>query len=322
MLKLSIIMPVYNVSATVERSLESIAIQGLEDYELIVVDDSSKDNSAEIIKSFVASHNMPLTLICQEKNSGVAAARNRGLAAANGDYICFVDADDSLESGALDLALETAERTDADIVGWDWNLCLEKSSRYMAQRTYDSQAEALTNLMSGVMRWNLWLFLYRRQMICDNGIRFLDGQNMGEDMQFSLKAFSSARKVTQVQKALYTYNAVNDSSVSKQFSEERRKEVSANIAEVERFFSDKDTCKDLLQFLKLNIKLPLLVSGKKEDYLVWENWMSEADAFTLKNKLLPLRTRLLQWCASKGLWPLVKLYYTIVQRFVYGVLFR
>ena len=226
--KLSIIMPVYNVSATVERSLESIAIQCLEDYELIVVDDSSKDNSAEIIKSFAASHNMPLTFVCQEKNSGVATARNRGLAAANGDYICFVDADDTLEPGALVLALETADQKGADIVGWDWNLCLEKSSRYMAQRAYDTPAEALTNLMSGVMRWNLWLFLYRRQNICDNEIHFLDGQNMGEDMQFTLKAFSSAGKVTQVHKALYNYNAVNDSSVSKQFSEERLRSDSSS----------------------------------------------------------------------------------------------
>ena len=265
---------------------------------------------------------MGYSIITQDKNSGVASARNIGLRAAQGDYLCFVDADDILAPRALSIALEAALQCGSDIVGWDWNLCFGKNSRHMVQKDYNSSGEALRNLFCGVMRWNLWLYLFRRRLIVDNHLSFLEGENMGEDMQFVLKAFQASSKVTQIHQMLYNYNAVNSASISKQFSESRRKEINANVSEVCGFFFDKIENVEWLEFLKLNIKQPLLVSGKKSDYLLWKEWMPEANSFALKNKLLPLRTRILQWCAAVGLWPAVKLYYLLIYRFVYGVLFK
>ena len=120
-------MPVYNASRTLSDSLESIRRQSLQDFELIFVEDGSTDNSVELLEKFAASANFPCHIVSQLHNQGVAAARNRGLAAACGEYIAFVDADDRIEPQALETAIRAVDMSEepVDIVGWDWKLGFE-----------------------------------------------------------------------------------------------------------------------------------------------------------------------------------------------------
>jgi len=171
------------------------------------------------------------------------------------------------------------------------------------------------------MRWNLWLFIYRRELIENHNIRFTAGDNMGEDMMFTISAFLVANKVKQIHQSLYNYNAVNNSSISKQFTEQRRNEVEANFKKVEALATSEEL-KPNLEYLKLFIKLPLLISDEKSNYETWYNWFPESNAYAMANKALPLRTRLLQWMASKRFFVGVKFYYIFVYKFVYGVIYR
>lgn len=91
-MKLSIIVPLYNKAPYVEKALESILAQSFTDWECIIVDDGSTDDSGELADEF-AMHNAQCTVIHQE-NSGVSAARNRGIAESRGEYVAFLDADD------------------------------------------------------------------------------------------------------------------------------------------------------------------------------------------------------------------------------------
>lgn len=97
MAKISIIIPLYNKEKFIRSTIQSILQQDFQDFEIVIVDDGSKDNSAKIIKSFT---DLRIRLV-QQRNQGVSAARNRGINEAQGDYIFFLDADDTLRHDAL-----------------------------------------------------------------------------------------------------------------------------------------------------------------------------------------------------------------------------
>ena len=195
----------------------------------------------------------------------------------------------------------------------------------MRQADYGTPLQALKNLMGGTMRWNLWLFVVRRELLLEHDIHFIDGANMGEDMMLMLKAFSQARKVVQLHKPLYRYNAVSETSLSRQFSPERRREISENLAEAERHLRTGAYAAELepyFQYLKLYLKLPLLISNDPENYQTWYDWFPEANAFAMENKALPLRKRILQELAARKCWVGVKSYYLLVYKFIYGIIYR
>ena len=324
-MKVSIIVPVYNAAATLQRTLDSIAAQTVQDFELVFVDDRSTDGSREIMEAFASGSGIECQILTQEANGGVAAARNRGLDAARGEYIAWVDADDLISPKTLELALSAAESRDADIVGWDWTLGFDRNGRYMRQADYEQPVDALKALMGGTMRWNLWLFLTRRSLVEDNAIRFIPGANMGEDMMFMIRAFAAARTVAQLHESLYSYNAVSGSSISRQFSEQRRAEVTLNVRAVERSILDSayaGQLKEYINYLKLYIKLPLIISASQADYDVWYGWFSDVNHYAAANKALPLRTRAVQWMAARRCWLGVRLYYLLVYKFVYGIIYR
>ena len=157
------------------------------------------------------------------------------------------------------------------------------------------------------------------------GLRFHAGANMGEDMQFMIKAFCQAGKVVQVHQALYRYNALSTTSISRQFSDVRRREISENLELASAAVRESAYAAELTPYvnhLKLFLKLPLLIGTDIELYGIWENWFPEANTDAMGNKALPLRTRLLQWMASKRMWWAVKLYYMLVYRLVYGLIYR
>lgn len=321
--KVSIIVPVYNAAKTLQRSLDSIAAQSLRDFEVIFVDDCSTDDTPLLLRRFAEESGISCKLIQQPANAGVAAARNRGLDAAGGEYLAWVDADDIIAPDALEKAL--AAGGDADIIGWDWRLGLEENARYMRQADYDTPLEAMKALMGGTMRWNLWLSMSKRSLWTENNIRFIDGSDMGEDMMVMLTAFSVAGKVKQIHESLYSYDASDSSSVSRRFDERRRKEVTVNVNEVEKMVSEcryADELKSYIDHLKLYVKLPLIVSEDKDSYRIWYGWFPEANGAAMENKALPFRTRLLQWMASKRFWWGVMAYNVLVYKFIYGIVYN
>lgn len=322
-MKVSVVIPVYNAEKTLSECLGSLQAQAFRDFEVVFVDDCSTDESPVIMCRFLEESGLPGRIIRQEKNGGVAAARNRGLDEAKGEYLCFLDADDKMATEALSLVSDACKG--ADIVGWDWTLGFEKNGRYMRQADYDSPLQALQNLMGGTMRWNLWLFALRRGFVESSGLRFSPGANMGEDMQFMIRAYCLAGSVVQLHASLYRYNAVSTTSISRQFSEVRRREISENLDVALKAVDESPYAAILWEYkdqLKLFLKLPLLIGTDRELYGIWYKWFPEANRAAMQNKRLPLRTRVLQWVASKRMWWAVKLYYIFVYRLVYGFIYR
>ena len=111
--KISLIIPVYNVQEYIEKALQSVVNQTFKDFEVIIVNDGSKDQSVEIVKKFIRKYDN-FRLINQE-NQGLSGARNTGLKEAKGEYIAFIDSDDFIENNFLEELYNLAVDNDADI---------------------------------------------------------------------------------------------------------------------------------------------------------------------------------------------------------------
>jgi len=321
-MKVSVLIPVFNAEATLPASLDSIASQTYTDIELCVVDDCSTDGSSGILSAFKSvfesSPGRTVTMVRHRGNYGAAAARNTLLDACTGDFVCFVDADDILAPETLEKAVSVMVGNNSDIVGWDWTLASDSGTRYMRQSDCPTPEDALKAMMGGSLRWNLWLFLSRRGLY--DGVRFLPGANMGEDMTATLRTMMKAESFTQIHEALYTYRQTG-SSISRSMTDRNLSDIKENLALVESALAVSaysGLANDYIPLLKLNLKLPLLVSRDKNDYIRWSGCFPEADAFVMRNTHLPMRTKLLQWMASKRLWIGVKLYNDLI----YGILYR
>ena len=121
MIKISVIIPVYNGEKHLGQCLSSISNQTLKEIEVIIVDDGSNDNSLNIAEEFQKANSFP-TRIIRQKNTGVGAARNKGLDLAKGEFIKFVDADDFLYNDTLEKMYNLAKKNDADIIRGNFTL--------------------------------------------------------------------------------------------------------------------------------------------------------------------------------------------------------
>lgn len=325
---ISVIIPVYNASATLRACLMSLSAQTYKNLELLLVDDCSTDDSLNILVTYAGQYadgDFSVQVLHHERNRGVAAARNTALLHATGDYIYYVDADDFIESDTLECLIHEAKKNNMDIVGHEWYLTFRSKERYMRQPDYSTPVEALQKMMCGVMRWNLWLFLVRRSLYVENNIQFIEGMNMGEDMMVMMKLFTCAERVSIIHRPFYHYEQTNVNSLTKTYSSDHIRQVTNNMYEVERSInasSYKESLSQFLPFLKLNIKLPLLITDDTIRYRQWSIWFPEANEYALRNKQLPFRTRVIQWMATKRYFFLLKLYYRFVFKVVYGFIYK
>lgn len=324
----SIIIPMYKVASVLPRCISCLEAQIYTNLEIIFVDDCSPDDSALIVeqqRSKLEQRGAIVKLLRHQVNQGVAVARNTGLDNATGEYIYSFDADDYIKPNTIQTLVSTALNIHADVVGSDWVLCEANSRRYMSQPRVETGTEAFSLMCKGKMRWNLWLFLIKRSLIEDaEKLRFLKGKNMGEDMMFMGKVFQRAEKVIIIPQALYHYTKTNTGSLTANYTDQHWDQVDSNLRELLLYTTANGTeeQKREIEFLKLNLKLPLLISPKLSDYRKWESWFPEANPFIMFNDVQPLRTRILQLFAKYRLWVLIWLYYYVVMNFLYRLIYR
>jgi len=324
----SIIIPVYNAENLLDQCLNSLRRQTYPLLEIIFINDSSLDNSREVLSQFQLDMNHSgkiVHIINHEINKGVAAARNSGLKIATGEYIYFLDADDYLASECIECLLDEAVKKQADIVGCNWTLQFNKNGRAMIQPSVANSSQAFEFMCKGVMRWNLWLFFVKRELYVKFNIWFLPGENMGEDMLVMFKLIFHASRISMINKALYFYVQGNNESLTKTYSSKHRQEVTSNLFELDNYFKNIDdnfNWNILVNYLKLNIKLPLLISSYTPQYKEWRSWFIEANSYCLGNDLISKRIKLLQFMASKKQYWFIKLHYYLVIKLIYGVIYR
>lgn len=325
--KISIIIPIYRAEKYISRCCESLFGMEFQDVEYLFVNDATPDDSMAIVERILNKYphrKEQVKLLSHPKNMGVACARNTGLNTATGEYIAFVDADDWIENDMFEKMHKMAESKHLDIVGCDWLLEFETSRRYIRQPAYEEVSDCLSALMTGEMRWYLWAFLIRRDLYVKNNIHFLDGANVGEDMATLIQCFSYAQSFGHIPEALYHYVKSNTSSITALDSKRQIELVKRNVDFTTDFIHSKffDSLNLELDFLKLNVKFPLLISEDTSNYDVWNAYFPEANNSIWKNTKQTLRNKLLQWAALHRLYWILKGYYRFLFKFVYGVLYK
>lgn len=326
MYKLSVIVPIFRVAPFIERCVRSLFEQTLQEVEYLFVDDASPDRSIEILHRTLTDYpnrQQQVRILTHEVNKGLPAARNTGLAVATGEYIFHCDSDDFVEPNLLEALYEKAKAVDADVVWCDFWLSFEQNERYMKVREYATPAEALRGMLVGAMKYNVWNKLVRRSLYTEQTIRFPDGHSMGEDMTM-IRLMACAERVAYVPEALYHYVRLNMSALTQTFSERHLVDIRHNVDETVAFLRAKlgADVEPQIALFQLSVKLPFLFSGKRADFQRWQRWYPEANRYIMQAEELPLRTRLLQWMAAKGQFWAVWLYYKVVYKFLYGVIYK
>lgn len=326
MSKVSVIIPIFRVEKFIERCAISLFEQTLDSIEYIFVDDTTPDKSIEILTDVLERYPQrkpQVTILRHDVNKGLPAARNSGLSVAGGEYVFHCDSDDYLESNALEQMLNVAEKTDSDIVWCDYYLSFSMNERIMVQPNYSNSQEAIKGMLSGTMKYNVWNKLAKRRLYVDNSISFPAEHSMGEDMTM-IKLFAHAKKVAYINAPLYHYIRLNTDAMTQSYSERKIADIEFNVAQTLDYLLKN--CKfDLTQefaFFKLSTKLPLLISDKICNYRIWNELYPEANKYILKNKKQSVRIRVLQWLASKKVYSFVKLYNIILNKLIYGLLYK
>ena len=320
--EVSVIIPIYNVGKFIGRCAESLMRQTLSDVEFIFVNDCTPDDSMSVLESVVSRYDRDVKIINHEVNRGLPSARNSGLYIARGEFIFHCDGDDWVEETMLEKMASEARSKGADFVYCDFFLSFEKSERYMGNPDYEGPLEMLKRgFLGGTMKYNVWNKLVRRELY--DGILFPDGHSMGEDMTM-IQLLCGSKRVVHVKEALYHYVQTNTGAFSKTQSPKQLADVRYNVDRTVSFLESKydSSLEESISNFKLSIKLPFLISDRSDQYQLWREWYPEANAYVLSNKDVPFRTRFLQWMAVKNIWFGVRLYYWLVYRIAYRLLFR
>lgn len=208
MVKVSIIMPVYNGAEFLEKSVESVSKQTLEDIELICIDDGSEDNSLEILNELKEKYSF-IRILTQE-NQGSGKARNYGMDEAEGEYIGFLDADDIfVDKYALQKMYELGHKNNANMVGANLKELLPDgdlvyNSNYTGNNYYEFEAYERIKPKEYGVPWAFYKNIYKKSFLDKNEIRFRD-LIRGQDPVFMAEVLANLEDIYGVPLVLYAY---------------------------------------------------------------------------------------------------------------------
>ena len=213
--KISVIVPVYNAEKYLDSCIQSVLKQTYPNWELILIDDGSKDESGAIADRYKQTENR--IQVVHQQNAGVSAARNQGLDMATGDYIVFLDADDELTTDCLNKLLKNAVENHADIVAGkcssDRNL-----TNPSGEITVWRGEEALKNaLMDNPFTYSACAKLFHRE--CIGNTRFVPEIKINEDSYFIFQLLTKKTTFVGIEDEIYVYKENPDSASRAVFSD-------------------------------------------------------------------------------------------------------
>lgn len=238
-IKVSVIVPVYNVEKFIDKCLNSIVNQTLKEIEIIVVNDGSPDNSQKIIDKYVKKYPEKVQSFIKE-NGGQGSARNLGIEKAKGEYISFVDSDDFVEKDMYKKLYNKAKENNYDIVVCgNYNVSEDYQNKNIDAfiNNYNTDLE---NIFFGKMA--VWNKIYKRDILIKNKLEFKE-KVWYEDLAFTLKAIMNSNTFAFIDEPLYDYLIREGSTMN-------NSNVKRNLEILEAF-------DDILSYIKHN---------KKEEY--------------------------------------------------------
>ena len=228
----SVIIPMYNAERYVGESLESVLLQTFQDFEVIVVDDCSTDNSVKIVESYLPKFDGRLRLLSTEKNTGGGGMpRNKGIEIARGEYIQFLDADDFMLLNALEVLYSAAKKYNVDVVYSAAHYLMKnpndvitlkdvKGKKMLEAGLKDNLALTVNapekNLSTLLVEGNFhtpWTAFVRREFLIENKL-FFPNIHSGEDFLWIIKVYSCVKRFLRHPVPLHFYRNYNEGSIT------------------------------------------------------------------------------------------------------------
>lgn len=233
MAKVSVIVPVYNVEKYLERCLKSLVNQTFKDYEVIVINDGSPDNSQKIIDEYVEKYPDLIRSIIKE-NGGQGSARNLGIEMANGKYVMFVDSDDYVETNMIELLYNQIKTKKYDIVICNNYIEYENGLKIADLDESIYFNEKNTYLFSKPAVWNK---IFLKDIIVKNDIKFRE-KLWYEDFDFTVNIYGLTKNIGFIKEPLYNY-IIREGSTMNNSDVKRNLEIILAFDEILKFYKTK-----------------------------------------------------------------------------------
>lgn len=214
--KVSIIVPIYNAEKYLSICLDSILGQTYTNLEIILVNDGSSDGSSKVLKQYAGKDNR-IKIITQH-NQGVSTARNNGIKACSGEWICFADADDILQPDYVEYLLSLAKDNDTDIA-----LTTEMFSTFGGRQTLNDNVKVVSGEQAAIdilyyhIPIGVYCKIFKRSFLAQD-VRFFPNVYIGEGFNFNVKTFLKTDRVTIGKRKIYCYRRDNSQSAMTKFS--------------------------------------------------------------------------------------------------------
>lgn len=291
--KVTIGVPIYNVSKYIERCAVSLLEQTYDNIQFIFINDQTPDNSIDILKDVISRYpnrREQITIIDHHHNRGLSATRNTTIEFAKGEFIMWCDSDDWLNIHAVEHSINKQQETNADIVSFRTYKHCDGDIRILNEEISDDHELMLENLIyKGVN--HVWARLIRLSLYLDNNIRAKEGINMGEDYQVIIPLFYYAQKIASIPTALYYYESSNvNSYTASLLSIKNQQQIQDSYTIVDEFLLSKDNkYKDSIEKRNLKKKILAVFRAKyanEEDFDYIKSRSHYYDCLPIKQKIL------------------------------------
>ena len=282
MSRITIIVPCYNAQNYLHRCIDSILTQNYIDFELLLVDDGSTDNSATICDEF-AKYDKRVRVF-HKKNGGVSLARNLGLDNSLGEYIMFVDSDDYMLPGMLEVMLSTLESKKADLVVCGTTETGGGYWRPIADVDYsiNQLKENFVSLLHTELLSPPWNKIYKKEIIGSN--RFCEDISFGEDLLFNIQYLEKCENISLIKESPFYHEKENENSLVVKFNRNRLLDIEKVWVVVDRFSEDKEGLYS--KYLRdLTVYVRQLLKTKQYSWLEKKNILEEWSSVTLIKSL-------------------------------------
>ena len=265
-MKVSVVVPIYNVEKYIRRCLESIQQQTMNDVEIIVVNDCTLDNSMAIVED-LAKDDRRIRIFNYEKNRGPMCARETGYMAATGDYITFCDSDDYMPKDALEVLYNEAIKTEADIVSGNFTYITIDGKEILKRNRlpYGNASEDIYRaLLRKDIQHTLCGKLFKASMLKDYNYKTYEHATNGEDGCLFYQVVQHVDKMAQIERSVYYYAQNIESSTQKRYSDNAVKSICLlNQMRVQTVFTHS-LSKDLNKYIT-NVLCSLYAQGYHHD---------------------------------------------------------
>lgn len=221
MYKVSVIIPVYNAGNYLGSCIDSLLSQTFTDYEIILINDGSTDNSLEILRKYEASYNRIIAI--DKPNEGVSATRNLGIKIAKGDYIMFCDSDDFVEKEWISILYNAIINHPNSLVDCEYFKYNSETKESKVNCLGDVNRNTLFSSSEYYLFYknqysnSVWNRIYEKERLIRNKIFFDEQVSVGEDVLFNIKYLKTCDSFFHICKPLYYWNDDNTGSLSRKF---------------------------------------------------------------------------------------------------------